>query len=307
MDLPRLLPEILLVLFEHLAPTDLLRLVQASPRCLQMLESMGSLALRRFLEQSLSRRTNYEEAVYFHRPVKGLKALTSLVCAKNAPSDIGFELLKVNPRFEIGDAWYQTYGDPMHPLESYLASHATRELYDKLEWPGPAAHVEELKCRLVQHYGPFFSKDALSDAGRRWDAVIEAVSKGDGHGDAGQERRDSKGAIDAAHTADEEDYRADEGEEWDLLYPKELPTSFGCEVKLKVAGSRQPMTMNGGVLCNILTFHMRACRDVVCFTTKVKSDLAHRYPQYMTSRDADTYSQVLREFGVGPGAVAGQR
>jgi len=278
MDFPQLPPELLLMLFKHLAPEDLLGLVKASPRCLRILESIGSSALRRLLEKKVLENTKHEEAVHFLRPVVGLNALTSLVCAKSAARDIELDLWKVTPRFQFGGDTFVDYGDDLeHPLSKGRRLQATINLYDDLEKPGPPAHVEELKSKMIKHYGPFFSEKALSAANRYRDQMLDAS------GHANEEMPEGPRL-------------------WDTRYADKLPVSFGCKIQFDFMGSREGAVMTAAH-SKVLTFHMRACRDVVCFTTKAKPDLAHRYKHYMTLKDVETISEMLRELGVRPGAV----
>ncbi|KAK8123776.1 hypothetical protein PG999_003694 [Apiospora kogelbergensis] len=272
MDFPQLPPELVLVLFQNITPAGLLSLVQASPRCLRALESIGTPALQRLLQKIASENSQHDETVHFHRPVAGLNALTSLVYARSAPYDIALNLYEVTPFFVFRD-WYLKIrdGDFEHPLSDNRLLYTTFHLYEGLG-EGPAAHVEELKSKMIEHYAPFFDREALAAVNRYWDPACDT---------AGDAREDFPVKL-----------------RWDSSFSDELPVSFGCRIKFRVQGSKKPG------YCEILTFDMRACRGVVCFTAKAKSDLAHRYREYMTLKDVKNFSTKLRGLGVRPGAAA---
>ncbi|KAK8109070.1 hypothetical protein PG984_014871 [Apiospora sp. TS-2023a] len=193
MDFPKLPTEVLLVLFEHVAPDDLLNLVQASPRCLRLLESIGSTGLQKLFERTVSG-TWDQEIVHFHRPVAGLNALTSLVTANGAEYDLGIFLCRPGTPPQANNMLLRRK-DNDHPLSIGRVVRASDGLSVEIKRQG-FAHLEDIKGALIKHYGPFFSEGDLAASNQRWDR----------------------------------DHRENEKLDWRGRYSDALPRTFGCDV-----------------------------------------------------------------------------
>ncbi|KAK7960561.1 hypothetical protein PG988_011775 [Apiospora saccharicola] len=166
MDFPKLPTEVLLVLFEHVAPDDLLNLVQASPRCLRLLERISSIGLHKLFERTVSG-TWHQEIVHFHRPVAGLNALTSLVAANGAEYDLGIFLCRPGTTPQANYILLRRK-DNGHPLSIDRVVRASDGLSAEIKRQG-FAHLEDIKGALIKHYGPFFSEEDLAASNQRWD------------------------------------------------------------------------------------------------------------------------------------------
>ncbi|KAK7937663.1 uncharacterized protein PG986_014531 [Apiospora aurea] len=243
-DFPQLPTELLLVLFENLAPRDLLNLVQASPRCLQILESLGGTMLQQLFDRTLSA-TRHKETVHLHRPVAGLKALAAVVATSDAPTGTrmtlemgyGFQYR----HFKCIGADYMLHDGSLrddHPLSLARKAQASECFGQVIDQPRPATSIETVKGAMLEHFEPFFGRDDLSATNGRW--WWERIRI------AGLGRLLTRGS---GRCADR------------------LPRTFGCEIVI------------GGVLINdvrdswamqLVTLRMRACRGVVRFTVQVE-------------------------------------
>lgn len=232
MDFPKLPAELLLMVFEHMTPHELLQLVQASPRCLSMLDNMSGAKLQRLFGRSLSTAQG-KEIVCFHRPVTALNALVSLVAASSAKRNVGITLCKNRQPHAIYefDRCHSVlltlhYDKRGQPLSLERVERASDGLFGCLLRQG-SAHLEHLKSELVEHYEPFFSKEGLAAVNRRWDRDFE------------------RGKLDPELKR----------------YANTLPRAFACDISVD--------GMNGRKVRPLFMLRMKACRDVVRFTVQI--------------------------------------
>ncbi|KAK7918474.1 hypothetical protein PG985_010348 [Apiospora marii] len=262
MDFPELPAELLLMVFEHMAPHELLQLVQASPRCLSILQNMSGAALERFFGRILPT-TQDKEIVHFHRPVTPLNALTSLVVASSAKSNVGITLWKirkpdaVDKFHDFGTFWSALlFDEGDRPLSLERVERASDGLFDALR--EGSAHLEHLKSELLEHYAPFFSEEGLAAVNRRWDRDVAS-----GQLDPGLKR-----------------------------YADTLPRAFACDISVAGVYEGKPR--------GLFTLGMKACRDVTRFTVRIRFKPEPRRDGDTVYEIEKICSEMLCEMGIPP-------
>lgn len=292
MDFPKLPPELLQMLFEHMDPWDLLGLVEASPRCLRILESFGSARLQRLFERTMSG-TRDKEIIHFHRPVTGLNALISLITASDASRDVLFILrwktgtTEAMPKFDNkSNKQVRRCIEGDHPLSIERVDRTSDGFFDAMR-KQRCAYLECIKGALLEHYTPFFDAEGLATINQQWD-------------------RDHRKSEELTCGIER--------------YSDALPQAFGCDVDIN---GLEDGVLNGVRVrykTPLYTLKMKASRDVVWFTVQVHLEPARDGDGGTETEDTETedtetedtktderinWHKMLCEMGVIPGLIEG--